>query len=78
MDPTASFDDKNAGCIPPLGADLPKNPTFIDEAIRDLLRLEWNIPKPHDYQVNAIFHIAVRKIEMMYIIRKCGEGKSLI
>lgn len=33
---------------------------------------------PRKYQIDAIYQLAIRKVEMLYLIRKTGDGKSLV
>ena len=68
---------KQSCCLEPRCSWDAINP-FTATSVRDLLCDGWDIEQPHDYQLDAIFQIAYCKIEMMYIIRKCGEGKSPI
>ena len=37
----------------------------------------WGIGSPRQYHIDVLFHIVYRKQMMIYLIRKCGEGKSL-
>ena len=43
-----------------------------------MLKDVWGIQSPRDYQIDAIFFLVFLKIGMMYLIRKMGEGKSLV
>ncbi len=43
-----------------------------------MIRDGLGFPSPRQYQVDALFHLAYRKIRLMYLIRKTGEGKSLV
>ena len=43
-----------------------------------MLSQTFGTSEPRQYQVDSIFHLAYRKIDLMYLIRKTGEGKSLV
>eukprot|EP00956_Cyclotella_meneghiniana_P045819 scaffold386239_cov215-Cyclotella_meneghiniana.AAC.1 len=43
-----------------------------------MLKDVWGIQEPRGYQVTAIFYMAFLKTRLMYLIRKTGEGKSLV
>ncbi len=53
-------------------------PDYVSSAIRNELQLTWGCAHPRSYQIEAIFHLVYRKTDMMYLIRKTGEGKSLV
>ena len=43
-----------------------------------MLLVVWGIQLARDYQIDAIFFLVFLKVDMMYLIRKTGEGKSLV
>ena len=43
-----------------------------------MLRDVWGVQHPREYQIRMIFHLVYRKVPLTYLIRKCGEGKSLV
>jgi hypothetical protein len=43
-----------------------------------MLSAVWNIKNPREYQIKAIFYLVFLRVWMMYLIRKTGEGKSLV
>jgi superfamily II DNA helicase RecQ len=43
-----------------------------------MLSAVWNIKNPREYQIKAIFYLVFLRVRMMYLIRKTGEGKSLV
>ena len=51
-------------------------------AIEIMLRDVWGIAPPEspprDYQIEAIFYLVFLRMKMLYLIRKTGEGKSLV
>lgn len=53
-------------------------PDYISSAIQKELLVSWNCVSSRSYQLEAIFHLVYQKINMMYLIRKTGEGKSLV
>ncbi len=53
-------------------------PDYISAAIKTELLLTWQCKTPRPYQIEAIFHLVYSKMDMMYLIRKTGEGKSLV
>jgi superfamily II DNA helicase RecQ len=53
-------------------------PDYVSSAIRNELRLTWGCASPRSYQIDAIFHLVYRNTDMIYLIRKTGEGKSLV
>ena len=53
-------------------------PDYISSAITKQLQLTWGCARPCPYQIEAIFHLVFRNTDMMYLIRKTGEGKSLV
>ena len=38
----------------------------------------WGVDSPRGYQIRMIFNLEYRKIHLTYLIRKYGEGKSLV
>ncbi len=40
--------------------------------------IKWGCNSPRQYQIEAIFQLVYTKIDMMYLIRKTGDGKSLV
>ena len=73
----AEFDALNNKYVPPLDTNLPDVPSKYYEVICAMLSCVWGFASPRPYQVIAIFHLVFRKVGMMYLIRKTGEGKSL-
>ena len=62
-------------------APLPSSiviPDYVSLAIKKELLATWGCNTPRPYQVEAIFHLVYRKVDMVYLIRKTGEGKSLV
>ena len=59
-------------------SDFPPTPPTIAAEITRMIRNGLGFPSPRKYQVDALFHLAFRKIRLMYLIRKTGEGKSLV
>ena len=53
-------------------------PDYVSLAIKKELLATWGCVTPRPYQVEAIFHLVYRKVDMVYLIRKTGEGKSLV
>jgi superfamily II DNA helicase RecQ len=53
-------------------------PDYVSSAIKKELLTTWGCATPRPYQVEAIFHLVYRKVDMVYLIRKTGEGKSLV
>jgi superfamily II DNA helicase RecQ len=43
-----------------------------------MLSAVWQISNPREYQVKAIFYLVFLRLRMLYLIRKTGEGKSLV
>jgi superfamily II DNA helicase RecQ len=43
-----------------------------------MLSSVWKIDNPREYQIKAIFYLVFLRVRMMYLIRKTGEGKSLV
>ena len=60
-----SFDKLNEDWEPPI-QNLPPVPQYIHHVIASMLRNVW------------IFHLVYREVPLTYLIRKCGEGKSLV
>jgi len=57
---------------------LPPTPPFVNAVIRAMLFHVWCIQFARDYQIEAIFFLVFLKVGMLYLIRKTGEGKSLV
>jgi hypothetical protein len=53
-------------------------PDYVSSAIRNELLVTWGCARPRSYQIDAIFHLVYKKTDMMYLIRKTGDGKSLV
>ena len=53
-------------------------PDYISSAISHELKIKWGCDTPRQYQIEAIFQLVYTKIDMMYLIRKTGDGKSLV
>jgi superfamily II DNA helicase RecQ len=67
--------------IPPSYSDYPPEPSVPAEqynAILLMLSAVWKIENPREYQIKAIFYLVFLRIRMLYLIRKTGEGKSLV
>jgi superfamily II DNA helicase RecQ len=43
-----------------------------------MLSAVWKIENPREYQIKAIFYLVFLRVRMLYLIRKTGEGKSLV
>ena len=71
------FDRDNAAYAPPLESKYPTPPREAVEAITKMFRDVWGID-PRPYQVSAVFYIVYLKLSMTYLIRKTGEGKSMV
>jgi hypothetical protein len=63
--------------IPPKD-NYPPVPDKADNAIRLMLSAVWQISNPREYQIKAIFYLVFLRLRMLYLIRKMGEGKSLV
>ena len=74
-DPT--FEELNEKYIPPLDKEYP-TPDFCHDAIQAMLVEGFGVSEPREYQIRDIFLLSFLKIRFMYLIRKCGEGKSLV
>eukprot|EP00956_Cyclotella_meneghiniana_P023787 scaffold46927_cov56-Cyclotella_meneghiniana.AAC.1 len=72
-----TFSMRNAEYIPPDDSEYPTVPPSADAAISKMLLDVWGI-EARPYQVRAIFFLAFVKVGMMYLVRKTGEGKSLV
>jgi len=59
-----------------LMSDLELIPPIFDKIIRSMLE-DLGFPEPRSFQVNVIFHIVERKVALVHLIQKMGEGKSL-
>jgi len=79
IDNESDFNERNRKeyTMPPMPPSI-AIPDFISAAIRKDLQVTWGCDSPRPYQIEAIFHLVYRKIDMMYLIRKTGEGKSLV
>ncbi len=64
--------------ITPPAPPLTVIPDFVSSAIKNELLLTWGCSTPRPYQIEAIFHLVYTKLDMMYLVRKTGEGKSLV
>ena len=52
-------------------------PPGKDIMLRKMFRHVWDCETPRPYQLEALYHLLFKdEIEMMYLIRKTGEGKS--
>ena len=71
------FDADNAAYTPPLESQYPPPPITAVKVITDMFRDVWGI-EPRPYQVSAVFYITFLKLSMTYLIRKTGEGKSMV
>jgi superfamily II DNA helicase RecQ len=74
--PSTPIDD--ADYIPPNNSNYPPVPPEIHNAILLMLSAVWNIESPREYQIKAIFYMVFLRVRMLYLIRKTGEGKSLV
>ena len=43
-----------------------------------LLITDHGVHSPRPFQIDAIFQLCIRRVSMLYLIRKTGEGKSLV
>jgi superfamily II DNA helicase RecQ len=64
--------------IPLSDADYPPVPVDQYNAILLMLSAVWKIENPREYQIKAIFYLVFLRVRMLYLIRKTGEGKSLV
>ena len=78
IDNENEFNNQNAAYTSPPPPPSVVIPDYVTSAIRNHLALTWGCTTPRPYQIKAIFHLVYRKIDMMYLIRKTGEGKSLV
>ena len=62
----------------PLVSSLLPNPAHFDKIIRTMLSDNFGFSTPRQFQVDIIFHMAVRKCSILHLIQKTGEGKSLV
>ena len=71
------FDTRNDEYVPQLIDNLPPPLKHeAEEITKVLVALGCDTPRP--YQIDCIFQLTFRKLDMMYLIRKCGDGKSLV
>ena len=61
----------------PLMSSIPPPREEFRETIREMLSNDLGFDNPGAYQADAIF-LVYRQIKFMYLIRKTGEGKSLV
>lgn len=80
IDDESQFTCRNAtdDYITPPAPPLTVIPDFVSSAIKNELLLTWGCSTPRPYQIEAIFHLVYTKLDMMYLVRKTGEGKSLV
>jgi len=71
------FDTRNNEYVPQLIDNLPPPPQRSVEKITKVL-VALGCDTPRRYQIDSIFQLTYRKLDMMYLIRKCGDGKSLV
>eukprot|EP00956_Cyclotella_meneghiniana_P020780 scaffold37108_cov23-Cyclotella_meneghiniana.AAC.3 len=76
--PPSIFADQNRDYLPPDDSNYPSIPSKIFDTIKLMLKDVWGIEEARTYQVKAIFYMAFLKTKLMYLIRKTGEGKSLV
>ena len=76
--PPSIFADQNRDYIPSDDSNYPSIPSKIFDTIKLMLKDVWGIEEARTYQVKAIFYMAFLKTKLMYLIRKTGEGKSLV
>ena len=62
----------------PPAAPLITIPDYVSSAIAKELLVTWGCASSRSYQIEAIFHLVFRQTDMMYLIRKTGEGKLLV
>lgn len=43
-----------------------------------MLASAHGVHSPRPFQIDAIFQLCIRRVSMLYLIRKTGEGKSLV
>ncbi|KAL3759766.1 hypothetical protein ACHAWU_007510 [Discostella pseudostelligera] len=72
------FRSLNDSYNPPHQVNNPVIPPDFNDLITSMLRCAWGIESPCSYQINSIYNLVYRRIEMMYLIRKMGEGKSIV
>ena len=51
-------------------------PSHAIDAIRETLNKAWGNTTPRQFQIKAVFELAYRKVPMLYLVRKTGDGKS--
>ncbi len=78
IDNESQFADNNAEYTSPPSPPAVVIPDYVCSAIKNELLLTWGCSTPRPYQIEAIFHLVYTKLDMMYLIRKTGEGKSLV
>ena len=67
----------NEVCCPP-NPPNPITPPDYHDWITSMFRSACTIDSPRSYHINSIYNLVYRWIEMMYLIRKMGEGKSIV
>jgi hypothetical protein len=75
--PRLPFHSINADYVPPDDSLYPPVPPGPHHAIQKMCRDVFGV-EARDYQIRAIFFLVYLKISPMYLIRKTGEGKSLV
>ena len=78
IDNEHEFNNENAKYTSPPPPPAVVIPDYVSSAIRNVLSLTWGCTTPRPYQIKAIYHLVYTKMDMMYLIRKTGEGKSLV
>ena len=76
-DDVENFNSLNEQYAPPSDKEHP-TPDFCEDAIRSMMIEGLGVPTPRDCQIRDIFLLSFLKVPFMYLIRKCGEGKSLV
>ena len=55
----------------------PPTPQSSADIIATILA-DHGVHSPSPFQIDAIFQLCIRRVSMLYLIRKTGEGKSLV
>ena len=53
-------------------------PQSSADIIAKMLATAHGVHSPRPFQIDAIFQLCIRRVSMLYLIRKTGEGKSLV
>mmetsp|Transcript_11950 Transcript_11950/g.17149 ORF Transcript_11950/g.17149 Transcript_11950/m.17149 type:complete len:189 (+) Transcript_11950:1745-2311(+) len=70
-------DDTKYDFITSASAPAP-TPQSSADIIATMLASAHGVHSPRPFQIDAIFQLCIRCVSMLYLIRKTGEGKSLV